>query len=49
MTDVKLNCYCYLKPFNCVQKNKQTKKKRTKSSGTFKNVINKMCLQIMYI
>ena len=38
----KLNYLCqkYLKPFNCEQKI---------SSGSFKNVINKMCLQIMYI
>ena len=31
----------YLKPFNYVQKKM--------SSGSFKNVINKMCLQIIYI
>ena len=42
-SDVRLNCYDYikyLKSFNCVQKN---------SSGSFKNVIYKMCLQIIYI
>ena len=39
MTNVKL-CLQYMKPFNSVQK---------KSSGLFKNVIYKMCLQIMYI
>ena len=30
----------YFKPFNCVKK---------KSSGLFKNIINKKCLQIIYI
>ena len=30
----------YLKPFDCIQK---------KSLDTFKNVINKMCLQIIYL
>ena len=41
MTDVKLWLILpYLKPFNCVQK---------MSSASFKNIINKMWLQIIHI
>ena len=34
----------YLKPFNCEKKNQNEM-----STGLFKNVIHKMCLQIVYI
>ena len=37
---LKVNCYCYLKPFKYLEK---------MGSGSFKNVIPKMCSQIIYI
>ena len=48
MTDVKLNCYCCIAILETIELCAKIKQKRL-SSGSFKNVIYKICLQITYL